>query len=265
MSIVKVNGINIEYTVIGQGEPLVMIMGLGASQSLWEPQIADFKQHYQLITFDNRGAGKSDKQNRLYDIKTMADDVIGLMDHLGIAKANILGVSMGGMIAQELAINYSDRVSKLILASTYACVDQPGSGATQEVIQMAKLPLSKIGICFIYLAYNKPFNRLIIILKIMLRSKFRNKSDKTGGKDGFMGQIGACLKHNTLDKLHLIKATTLVITGSKDRVIKPSSSEVIANLIPDTKLVIIKNGSHSFHAEMKKDFNQTVLNFLLYG
>lgn len=265
MSTVKVNGINIEYTVIGQGEPLVMIMGLGASQSLWEPQIAVFKQHYQLITFDNRGAGKSDKQNRPNNIKTMAGDAIGLMNHLGLAKANILGVSMGGMIAQELAINYPDRVSKLILACTYACVDRPDSGTTQEVVQMAKLPLSKIGIGFINLAYNKPLYRLFIILKIMIRSKFRNHSDKTGGKDGFMGQIEACLKHNTLDKLSLIKATTLVITGSKDRVIKPSSSEVIARLIPNAKLVIIKNGSHSFHAEMKKVFNQAVLNFLMYG
>ena len=106
MPVAKVNGININYKIYGQGEPLVMIMGLSANQSGWVTQIGFFKKHYKVITFDNRGVGKSDKPIGSYTTKIMADDTIGLMDHLGIDKANFMGVSMGGMIAQEIAINY---------------------------------------------------------------------------------------------------------------------------------------------------------------
>jgi pimeloyl-ACP methyl ester carboxylesterase len=88
----NVNGINISYRVEGQGDPLVMIMGLGSAQNNWRFQIGSFKKYYRTITFDNRGIGKSDKPTGPYTIKMMADDIIGLMDHLGIEKAHILGV-----------------------------------------------------------------------------------------------------------------------------------------------------------------------------
>lgn len=134
---------------------------------------------------------------------------------------------------------------------------------------IARAPLSKsssfrLGIPFINLAYNKPLYRFAVILKIMIRSQFRKKSSNSAGKEGFMTPDRDDLKNNTMDKLPLINVPTLVITGSKDRVVKPNSSEVIAKLIPNAKLVVIKNGSHFFHAEMKKAFNQEVLNFLMH-
>lgn len=92
----KVNGISIDYKVEGQGEPLVMIMGLGGARSSWRSQTGFFKKYYRTVTFDNRGVGKSDKPAGPYTIRMMADDTIGLMDHLSIEKAHVLGVSMGG-------------------------------------------------------------------------------------------------------------------------------------------------------------------------
>ena len=123
MPMARVNGININYKVEGQGEPLVMLMGLSAALGAWSSQVPLLKKYYRVIRLDNRGAGKSDKPAGPYTTKMMADDTVGLMDHLGIEKANFMGVSMGGMIAQEIAINYPQRVNKLILASTYACND----------------------------------------------------------------------------------------------------------------------------------------------
>src|SRR5512137_1250660 len=105
---VKVNGVTLDYEVEGQGDPLIMIIGLGSDQSNWRLQKGQFNKLFRVITFDNRGAGKSDKPPGPYSIKMMADDTIGLMDYLRIDKAHILGVSMGGMIAQEIAINYPD-------------------------------------------------------------------------------------------------------------------------------------------------------------
>jgi pimeloyl-ACP methyl ester carboxylesterase len=96
MPMANANGININYRVEGQGEPLIMINGMNEVQSNWRFQTGLFKKYFRTITFDNRGAGKSDKPAGSYTIKMMADDTIGLMDHLNIEKAHVLGVSMGG-------------------------------------------------------------------------------------------------------------------------------------------------------------------------
>ena len=101
----SVNGVNVNYKVHGEGEPLVLIMGFAAPRWAWFFQTRAFRKYYKVITFDNRGVGKTDKPSEPYTIKTMADDTIGLMDYLGIDKAHILGYSMGGIIAQELIIN----------------------------------------------------------------------------------------------------------------------------------------------------------------
>ena len=124
MPLAKLNGVSISYQVEGQGEPLVMIMGFSGGRSGWIRQRPFFKKYYWVITFDNRGVGKSDKLLGPYSTRMMADDTLGLMDLLRIEKAHIMGVSMCGMIAQELAINYPQRVRKLVLACTYASQDE---------------------------------------------------------------------------------------------------------------------------------------------
>jgi pimeloyl-ACP methyl ester carboxylesterase len=257
MPLAKLNDININYQVEGQGEPLVMIMGFTAGRSGWMPQIPFFKKYYRVITFDNRGAGKSDKPQGPYSTKMMADDTVRLMDFLGIKKAHIMGVSMGGMIAQELAINYPHRVMKLVLACTYASQDET-SGDTLEQAKFLQLtPEKKIG-AMVSLAFNKPLYRFIFGLFARVQTKFMGAS----GKVGVAGQSEACRIHNTLERLPLITAPTLVIVGTGDRIIKPFSSEVIAGKIPNAKLVRVEGGSHYFPLEMKNVFNREVLNFL---
>jgi len=257
MPLARLNGININYQVEGQGEPLVMIMGFTASRSGLMPQIRFFRRYYRVITFDNRGAGKSDKPPGPYSTRMMADDTVKLMDLLGIEKAHIMGVSMGGMIAQELAINYPQRVMKLVLASTYARQDET-SGDTLEQAKFLQLtPEKKVG-AMVGLAFNKPLYRFIFGLLARVQTRFRGAS----GRVGVVGQSEACLKHNTLERLSLITAPTLVIVGTGDRIIKPVSSEVIAGKIPNAKLVRVEGGSHYFSFEMKNVFNREVLNFL---
>jgi len=114
----KVNGISIDYSVCGRGEPLVLIMGFGGSKLGWFFQRRACRKYFRVVTFDNRGAGGSDKPSGPYTMRMLADDVAGLMDYLKIDKAHVMGVSMGGMIAQHVAIAYPDRVRKLVLAST---------------------------------------------------------------------------------------------------------------------------------------------------
>jgi pimeloyl-ACP methyl ester carboxylesterase len=187
----------------------------------------------------------------------MADDTIRLMDLLGIDKAHIMGVSMGGMIAQELAINYPQRIMKLVLACTYASQDET-SGDTLEQAKFLQLTPEKKVSAMVGLAFNKPVYRFLFSLLAKIQTRFMGASDKFG----VAGQSEACLRHNTLERLSLIRAPTLVIAGTGDRIIKPVSSEVIAGKIPNAKLVRVEGGSHYFPLEMKNVFNREVLNFL---
>jgi pimeloyl-ACP methyl ester carboxylesterase len=262
----KVNGININYRVQGKGEPLVLIMGYSGDQAGWMFQTRAFKKYYRVITFDNRGVGKTDKPGGAYSTKMMADDTVGLMDRLGIKKAHVLGVSMGGMTAQAVAINYPERINKLILGCTFGRRDESGGlslefpkalGFREDYTDAdaRRIPILKIADTLYSLAFNRKLYRIIFIPLAKIQARFN-------GKTGLLGQLEAVLGHNTLENLPTIKVPTLVIVGTKDRVIKPSSSEVIAKLIPNAKLVKVEGGSHMFFMEMSGQFNREVLGFL---
>ncbi len=115
---VGVNDIQIYYEVHGEGFPLIMIHGLGANTDWWERWVTELSKKFMTVIFDNRGAGRTDVSDRRYTIRLFADDTAGLMDNLGISRAHVLGLSMGGMIAQELVLNYPQKVEKLVLCST---------------------------------------------------------------------------------------------------------------------------------------------------
>jgi pimeloyl-ACP methyl ester carboxylesterase len=262
----KINGINICYKVRGQGEPLVLIMGYSGDQIGWMFQRGAFRKHYQVITFDNRGVGKTDKPDGAYSTKMMADDTVGLMDYLGIDKAHVLGVSMGGMIAQEIAINYPERVGKLILGCTAARRDESSgiSAVFPEALGLREdytdddvrsLPIIKVVNSLCSYGFNKCHYRLIVVslAKVFLRF---------GSQVGLRGQLEAVLDHDTFDRLQKIGSPTMVITGTEDRIINPGSSEELANGIPNARLVKFVGGSHAFFIEERGRFNREVLDFL---
>src|SRR3970282_26262 len=115
---VEVNDINIYYEIHGEGEPLLLIEGIGYSSWMWFSQITDFSREYKVIVFANRGVGNTYKPDSEYTIETMAEDAAGLLKALGLDSAHVLGVSMGGFIGQELALKYPDMVRSLALVST---------------------------------------------------------------------------------------------------------------------------------------------------
>ena len=262
----RVNGVNVSYKVEGRGEPLVLIMGFAGPRMGWIFQRLAFRKCFQVITFDNRGVGSSDKPSGPYSMRTMADDTIGLMDHLGIDKAHILGVSMGGMIAQEVAINYPERVRKLVLGCTFARIDDLGGhsadyqkalglGEGSSTDELRAIPLRKVLSAVFSLAFNSWLCKMSMVPVSKVYARFM-------ATEGVAAQLEAILGHNTLDRLHMIKAPTLVITGTQDRLIRPGSSEAIANRIPNARLVGVEGGSHAFFVEMRSRFNREVLDFL---
>jgi len=262
----KVNGIDLYYEACGQGEPLVMIMGFSGTHAGWIFQRRTFHKYFRVITFDNRGVGRTDKPGGPYSIRMMAEDTIGLMNHLNIEKAHILGVSMGGYIAQELAINHPGRVKKLVLGCTYARQDEK-CGHSKEYHcglglpdgcssdELRKIPVSRVLRTELPLAFN---NRLYKVGVSFLMNFYARKM----ATEGIAAQFHAIVEHDTLERLHMIQAPTLVITGTQDKIIKPASSEVLAEMIPNARLVKIGGGPHSVFIVKRKKFNKEVLDFL---
>jgi pimeloyl-ACP methyl ester carboxylesterase len=266
MAQANVNGVRLFYKVQGQGEALVLIPGLGAGHTAWFRQLHAFKKHYKVITFDPRSIGRSDRPKQLYGFKALADDVVGLMDHLAIKRAHILGQSLGGLVAQEVAIDYPDRVLKLVLvSSTVAGGDtNPTNPALMEALGYAEGPteidFSKVDTRRTMNAViGMSFNKMLYRKAMQFLSRFFVKPEMF---DGLSDQLRAISGHNTVDRLHLIKAQTLVITGAEDRIVSPHSSEVLADKIPNAKLIMVKDGSHGFNVEMTSRFNREVLDFL---
>jgi len=266
MTKANVNGVTIDYDVCGQGEPLVLIQGLGGPRSGWIFQTRAFSKYYRVITFDNRGVGKSDKPSQPYTVRTMADDTRALLDCLEVDKAHVLGASLGGMVAQEMAINYPDRVMKLILACTAAgmghtngsAVETMGHGSAlteADIKDPRSVDMGRIMSEVIRLSFNRRLSKVFFVPLAKTYLRFREVQ-------AISGQMEAAVAHSTLDRLDQIKAPTLVIVGTGDRLIPSQSSEMLANMIPGARLVRVNGGSHAFFMEMRGRFNKEVLDFL---
>lgn len=263
-----VDGINLYYEVHGQGEPLVLVAGMGADHRSWFPQIRPFKRHFTVITFDGRGIGKTDRPPGLYTFETLAADVVGLLDHLSLDRAHILGESLGGIVAQEVAIGYPQRVRKLILANTsvgrgvemqlHPALMKAYGGpedATEANFDPDRVNIGKAMRTMISLSFNSRIYRIGMILMASLYVR-------PSAFKGMAEQIQAISAHSTLDRLHLIKSPTLVITGTGDKIVPPAMSDILASRIPGARLVKVEGGPHALHVEMKRRFNREVLDFL---
>jgi len=260
---VKVNDIQIYYEVHGEGFPLIMIMGLGANVDWWDPRtIQELSKKFKLVIFDNRGAGRTDISDRKYTVKLFADDTAGLMDALGISRAHVLGVSMGGMIAQELVLNYPEKVEKLVLYSTY-CGGTKSVLPSQEVLEMLTADRSafspeEIARMTIPLIFTEDFiknNPDFIELTIQqgLRAPISNEA--------FTRQLNAIMEFDTYERLSQIKVLTLVLQGKRDVLVPPGNGPVLAKAIPNAKLVYFENSAHGLTEEMEKVIS-VLLDFL---
>jgi len=261
---VKVNDIQMYYEVKGEGFPLVMINGLGGNLDSWKnyyPLAEEVSRELKLVMFDNRGAGRTDISDKEYTIKLFADDTAGLMNALRISKAHILGISMGGMIAQELVLNYPEKVAKLVLWSTCS----GGSNDVQSSQEVSK-KLSAAG-------EMSQEERLRMLLALCLTKDFiRRNPDFVEllvqralkhpiSEEGYMRQLSAVRKFNAYDRLQQIKVPTLTLHGRKDVLIPPENGSILAEAIPNAKLVYFEKSAHMLAEEMREVIN-LLINFL---
>jgi pimeloyl-ACP methyl ester carboxylesterase len=274
MSTAQINGIEVYYEEHGSGDPLLLIMGLAADSLAWLFQLPEFSQHYRTVVFDNRGVGRSSKPAGPYSIAQMADDAAGLLEQLGIQRTHVVGVSMGGMIAQELALRHPERVRSLVLACTYAKPDAgverqmesslAAFGGTRGPSGEIQVDLSKLDpMMFFQHLLPTVFNPPFIMTELpKLMQVFSGALQYGFSMDAILAQTAATQGHDTLARLGEINAPTLVLTGDNDLLIPSTCSDTLAAQIRGAKLVKIAGGSHGFNFETPELFNREVLTFL---
>jgi pimeloyl-ACP methyl ester carboxylesterase len=260
---IKANGIDIYHEIHGRGDPLVLIMGLRRNAEWWYCQLPSLSKHFQVLVFDNRGAGRSDKPAMDYSIPLFAEDTATLMMALKFNPAHVLGVSMGGYIAQELAIRYPEMIQRLILGCT-----SPG-GNRAVLMTPERLAL---------FTANKGLTPEQILLKDMdiyfsegfirenpvkIREFVEISRRYYQPPEAFLRQFAACQAHDTVDRLNRITHPTLIMTGDDDPLVPPENSRILKELIPQARLEFFPRCRHCFFIEAADLFNQQVLDFLI--
>ena len=270
-------GVLLHYEVRGQGEPLLLIMGLGADMHFWEFQIPAFAERHRVIALDNRGMGQSGKPKGPYTVQEMADDAVAVLDAAGIQRAHVLGLSMGGMIAQDFAIRHGDRLGALVLAATYARPDRGIERTSEEAAKQTGLPTPMsllkggAGIDLAQIDVKQVFRFMMSMVlspefisreREWLRGVMSRALESGASIDNFLAQVSAVMHHDSAEALARVRAPTLVLTGTNDVLVPPHHSDELARLIPGARLERIEGGTHGFNIEMKERFNKAVLDFL---
>lgn len=256
------DGIRLRYDVAGSRTalPLLMIQGLGADSRGWIRQRRHFARRYRVITFDNRGVGRSDKPFGPYDLERMALDAVEVLDAAGVGSAHVMGASMGGVIAQIVAVRHPERVRSLVLACT-ACRHQPWR--RELLTEWAELARDR-GMR----AFAAENLRWLVGPRSLRRfwPAFNALSPVfiSAPQHAFIAQVRAILAMDDAMRLELptIAAPTLVIVGSQDILTPQADSEELAELIPGAELAIVRGGAHGFMIEAAGPFNTVVGEFL---
>ena len=253
---VQIDDISMHYQLHGQGAPVLLIMGFVVGREVWEPQIEDLCRDFHICSFDNRGIGKTDTPPPPYSMPRMAQDTLGLMDHLGWADAHVVGFSMGGMIAQHLALSAPERVRTLSLISTHA------GGWT------ARPPLALFARCADPFICKTEEDRHVRAIQGNLSAAYiervgidslLQRIEETPFEpmtwNGIFGQTAAIFTHRTHHRLSALQdIPTQVICGDADRVIRPANSERLAQILGITPSML--PGGHGITIEQAEAVNQ---------
>lgn len=256
---VEANGIRLYYEIYDIGPPLILIEGLGVATYLWENQIPDFARHFTTVVYDNRGVGQSDKPEGPYSIAMMADDLAGLMQALNIPRAHILGVSMGGFIAQEFALRYPERVDRLVLVSTSAggADHVPMSEETLQRLMAANGDPRELIRSKLALAYSEAFMQSDPVERL-IDQRLANPQPP----HAFMAQVAAGSSFDRSQEVRRIQARCLIAAATEDLLVPVANAHNLAKKLPNSEIKIYEGLGHQFFVEIPERFNQDVINFL---
>ena len=263
MKYITAGDLEICYEIHGTGYPIVLIMGFTGNMDWWDPELIDaLSQKYRVLTFDNRGAGRTETpEEGDFSCEMFADDTSTLMDALDIERAHIFGFSMGGIIAQALALRHPDKVSKLVLGGTF-CGGKETVMADPEV---TKILMDTSG------GMEGSFSRS---LELMFPAEFikKNPGFTKNFRERYMTapisaknarrQLIASMKLSTYANLPEIKIPAIVVTGAEDILIPPQNSHILAERIPGAKLIEYTGAGHCFMDPKRETFLNDLMEFL---
>ena len=253
----RANGIDIYYETAGQGEPLLLLHGLGSRSDDWQLQLPPFAAHYRVVAADMRGHGRTSKPPGPTSVPMMADDVLGLLDALGIDAAHVVGLSMGGMIAFQMAVNRPERVRSLVIVNSAPALVAHTWGERLRIWQrLALARLFKPARTAHFLGprlFPKP--EQAELREVFIAQWAQNDPQ------AYLAAMRALVGWSVLDRVAAIRCPTLVISGDRDYTPAAAKEEYTA-LIPNARLVIMEDSGHATPIDQAERFNACVLEFL---
>jgi pimeloyl-ACP methyl ester carboxylesterase len=261
---VSLNGIQLHFEVAGTGDPVLLVSGLGAPAIGWALQVAALSARYRVITLDNRGVGESDMPPAdTYATAQLADDAAALLRHLGVARAHVVGASMGGTVAQEMAIRHPRLVRSLVLACTWARADARFLATIEAWMTLAqRVPVEERFRHVLYpLVFSPGFyakkGAVDVALQRALAYPHLTKPEAIERQGrGILGWNGSRVK-----RLGSIAVPALVLTGQDDILTPPAFGRALAKALPKGRFQALP-GAHAFFLEEAEAFNAAVLRFL---
>ena len=257
---IKANGIRIHYELSGKRDAPVVVLShsLGSSLAMWDPQMGSLEAHFQVLRYDIRGHGGSDAPKGVYTLEMLGEDAMGLLGALGIDKVHFVGLSMGGMIGQSLALNHPHRLRSLALCDAAAVVSEEAQPVWQERIDMAR---EKGVVALLESTMERWFTLSFLNGKSRMLALIRKEFLATP-VEGYIGCMEAIRKLNYLDRLSGIKTPTLIMVGEDDPGTPVAASEAMRNRIPNSRLVVLPSCRHLSNVEQPEAFNANLLEFL---
>jgi len=258
MATTENQGARIYWAEEGKGAPVLLIMGLGWASNMWFRTRPLLAARYRVISFDNRGAGRSSVPAAPYSIAAMAADAAAVLDAAGTEGAHVVGASMGGMIAQEFALQYPGRVHSLTLACTAPGgpeAEHPGADAMEVLFRTGLTPEERAREIVPFLYDEKtPRERIEEDLAVL--------SELYPIPEGFVAQLQAILAWEAYSRLSDVRAPTLVIHGVNDRLVPAGNADLIAARIRGARLVKLANAGHIFFTDQPEQSHEVLLGFL---
>jgi pimeloyl-ACP methyl ester carboxylesterase len=264
MPFATVNGLRLHYEWHGEegGTPVVLVMGLGGDTTAWPLQLAALAPRHRVLVFDNRGAGQSEAPDTPYTTSGMAGDLLGLLDVLGVERAHLLGLSLGGAIAQEAVLAAPERFVSLQLHATWAG-PHPYLAALIEAVRLARREFDREGFyrtLSVWLFTPACFATQPELVGLVVQRATHHPHPML--PQAYLRQTDAVLGHDARSRLPAIRCPTLVSVGSLDLITPPALSDELARLIPGARLVRLPDVGHGALWEAPEAFNRVCLDFL---
>ena len=245
--------VTLRYLDVGQGTPVVLIHGLAGDYSAWLAQVEALRNDYRVIAFDNRGAGRSTQVNEPVSTADLADDTLALMDHLGIDRAHVVGRSMGGAVAQHMALKAPRRILSLVLCASFARLDPLGRRVLSNMREALEWRMSWADHArhsvqnFVSAGFFNSYPERVAKIEQLIGGETRLPAC-------YSRQNEACQAHDTVPELHRITQPVLVMAGDSDPICSLAATRMLSDGLPNARTEIFEHASHFFLMEQPEKF-----------